>query len=170
MSSLSFASCGIVYTVGDATVPNEQGQKIIVHCCNDIGVWGAGFVLALGSRYPKAKTAYLEWFDLGQHLDASGPPVLGAVQLVRVADDTQVVNLIGQRGVGGGKSNPPIRYEAIRAGLKKVASLALKFEASVHMPRMGSGLAGGSWNAIEQIVEDELSAYGISVVVYDFRP
>jgi len=43
----------IVYLKGDATQPQAKGVKIIVHCCNDLGGWGKGFVLALRKRWPE---------------------------------------------------------------------------------------------------------------------
>jgi hypothetical protein len=48
-----------------------------------------------------------------------------------------------------------------------VAAFARQQGASVHMPRIGAGLAGGKWDVISQIVEDELTAKGIPVTVYD---
>ena len=37
------------------------------------------------------------------------------------------------------------------------------------MPRIGCGLAGGSWETIEPIIARTLGAKGLKVVVYDFR-
>ena len=45
---------GIRYVTGDATRPEGEGPKIIVHICNDIGAWGRGFVLALSKRFKEA--------------------------------------------------------------------------------------------------------------------
>ena len=44
----------------------------------------------------------------------------------------------------------------------------MNLEASVHMPRIGCGLAGGKWEEIEPIITDELTSQGIEVSVYDF--
>ena len=41
------------YIVGDATNPKKEGNKIIVHICNDIGGWGKGFVMAISKDNPK---------------------------------------------------------------------------------------------------------------------
>lgn len=41
----------IKYIIGDATEPQGEGNKIIVHCCNNIGGWGAGFVLSLSKKW-----------------------------------------------------------------------------------------------------------------------
>ena len=49
-----------------------------------------------------------------------------------------------------------------------VAEKALEIEASVHMPRIGCGLAGGTWGKIEPILERTLIKAGVEVTVYDF--
>ncbi|MFL1376310.1 macro domain-containing protein [Nocardiopsis protaetiae] len=67
------------------------------------------------------------------------------------------------RGGGG----PPVRYEAIAAGLRTVADHALEPGATVHMPRVGCGLAGGRWERVEPLVRGALCARGVAVTVYD---
>ena len=62
---------------------------------------------------------------------------------------------------------PPVRYEAIRKGLQRVRELAIAHKASIHMPRMGAGLAGGNWDLIAEIIESELCVHGLQVTVYD---
>ncbi|THA79646.1 hypothetical protein E6R60_03350 [Streptomyces sp. A0642] len=49
-----------------------------------------------------------------------------------------------------------------------VGALGLKLGASVHMPRIGCGLAGGTWSRIEPLIEKRLTGRGIPVTVYDF--
>ena len=39
------------------------------------------------------------------------------------------------------KGNAPIRYGAVYAGLAHVADFAIENDASLHMPRIGCGLA-----------------------------
>lgn len=102
-----------------------------------------------------------------QQGEVGGAFELGEVQLVGVEDGLWVANLIGQRGVRRRGSKPPIRYEAIRDGLRRVAELAADRDASVHMPRIGCGLAGGKWERIEPLIREQLTATDISVVVYD---
>jgi O-acetyl-ADP-ribose deacetylase (regulator of RNase III) len=61
----------------------------------------------------------------------------------------------------------PVRYEAIGAALAALAPLALEQGASVHMPRIGCGLAGGRWERVEPLVRDALVSRGVPVTVYD---
>jgi hypothetical protein len=49
-----------------------------------------------------------------------------------------------------------------------VAEKARELNASVHMPRIGCGLAGGKWEKIEPIIQKHLCDGGIDVTVYDF--
>jgi O-acetyl-ADP-ribose deacetylase (regulator of RNase III) len=152
----------ISYLKGDATAPQGKGTKIICHVCNDAGGWGKGFVLALSKRWDEPETAYREWYNRGDGF------ALGAVRFVQVGPYLWVANLIGQRGTKTGSSGPPVRYGAIAAGLKLVSAKALELGASVHMPRIGCGLAGGEWSEVEPLVNEHLVARGVPVTVYDF--
>ncbi|WP_407569017.1 Appr-1-p processing protein [Deinococcus altitudinis] len=157
----------IAYLEADATQPSGEGRKILVHVCNDIGAWGRGFVLGLSQRFPEPERLYKAWVA-GQE---DTPFELGQVQFVAVSPDLSVANLIGQHDIarkGRQAEAPPVRYEAIREGLARVRNEAQQQRASVHMPRIGAGLAGGDWAVIETIIEEELSAHGLSVTVYDF--
>ncbi len=154
---------GIRYVRGDATVPSVKGVKVIAHVCNDIGGWGKGFVLALSRRWPEPEAAYRAW-----HRDrAANDFGLGAVQLVQAERYVWVANMIGQRGVRTGGKGVPVRYEAIGTALDRLAGHALELGASVHMPRIGCGLAGGRWSRVEPLVEERLVRRGIPVTVYD---
>jgi hypothetical protein len=39
----------------------------------------------------------------------------------------------------------------------------------VHIPRIGCGLAGGTWDRIEPLITGTLIAKNISTIVYDFQ-
>jgi len=149
---------GVHYVKGDATCPQGSGPKIIVHICNNIGKWGKGFVLAISDRWKEPEQEYRKWYQEGFKL--------GEVQFVQVDKWIWVANMIGQSGIKTGSSGPPIRYEAVEKCLNKVAEKAMEINASVHMPRIGCGLSGGTWNKIQPIVEESLK--GLDVTVYDF--
>jgi O-acetyl-ADP-ribose deacetylase (regulator of RNase III) len=153
----------INYLIGDATNPVGDGTKIIVHVCNDIGGWGRGFVVALSKRWPEPEQRYRAWHRGEEKI----PFDLGEVQFVKVTDSIWVANMIGQRDVRAVAGIPPVRYDAIRKGLQRVAEEARRSGAAVHMPRIGCGLAGGKWEEVGKIVEQELSDRNVPVTVYD---
>jgi len=146
------------YLKGDATVPQAKGPKMIAHICNDRGGWGKGFVLALSKRWSEPEQYYRRWYRDGEGFG------LGEVQVVQVLPDIWVANMVAQWGYRTGSKGPPIRYEALRSCLEKVAEEALLRKASVHMPRIGTGLAGGKWERIEPLIEEALA--NICVYVY----
>ncbi|WP_217236542.1 macro domain-containing protein [Streptomyces sp. AC555_RSS877] len=153
----------IRYVRGDATVPSVKGVKLIAHVCNDIGGWGKGFVLALSRRWPEPEAAYRAW-----HRDrAANDFALGAVQFVQVERYVWVANMVGQRGIRTGSKGVPVRYEAIDTALGRLADKAEEIGASVHMPRIGCGLAGGKWPRVEPLITARLVRRGIGVTVYD---
>lgn len=153
----------IRYIIGDALRPTGDGAKVIVHVCNDLGVWGKGFVMAVSKRWKEPEAEYRRW-----HIAAAEPPFgLGQVQFVKVEERLWVANLIGQHGIRKAGGKPPIRYDAVEGGLRRVAEFAMRENASVHMPRIGCGLAGGRWEEIEPIIERTLLGAGIPVAVYD---
>ncbi|AMO19118.1 macro domain-containing protein [Flavobacterium columnare] len=153
----------IKYLVGDATQPEIDGNKIIVHICNDIGGWGKGFVLSISKRWKNPELKYREWFEQKENF------TLGEVQFIQVEEHIWVANLIGQHKIYKDENgNAPIRYEAISKGLIKVADFAVKLNATIHMPRIGCGLAGGSWDKIEPIIQDTLISKEIGTYIYDF--
>lgn len=143
----------IEYVKGDATQPIGDGTKFIVHIVNNMGAWGAGFVVALSKRWPEPERAYREW--QGRHL--------GRIQIVEVEPDIHVVNMCAQDN--SGYSHPPVRYAALRRCLSRVEDCAAQMAASIHMPRIGCGIGGGRWEEIEPIIREELA--GLRVVVYD---
>lgn len=153
----------INYIKGDATAPVSENSKIIVHICNDIGGWGKGFVMAISKKWKLPEIKYREWFKNKIGFE------LGKVQFVQVENDIWVANLIGQHKINKDENGEaPIRYNAIEEGLKAVASFAIENNLSVHMPRIGCGLAGGTWEVIEPIILKTLSENDLEVTVYDF--
>ena len=160
----------IDYIDGDATQPIGIGRKIIIHCCNDKGAWGAGFVIALSKLDPNPECMYRLWKQ-GITTGTTGAFELGQVQFAAFHQPLlTVANMIGQHGVVvDEKGNPPIRYDAIRKCLKKVRKYCRKNKMSVHAPRFGSDLAGGDWNVIEKIIKEELTTRGIPVTIYNWK-
>ncbi len=151
----------IVYLTGDATRPVGRGNKLIVRVVNDQGRWGKGFVMALSARWPQPEEAYRKWFDEQTGFE------LGAVRFVQVERDIRVANAIGQHGIREKDGVAPIRYAAVWSGLQTVAEKAKELKGSVHMPRIGSGLAGGEWSKIEPVILETLYKLEIAVTVYD---
>ena len=168
------------YIRGDATSPVGPGMKYIIHCCNDVGVWGSGFVIAISRCWTTPERAYRVWAEAEAYCHPEGPAVpfeLGRIQLVPVEHDVMVVNMIGQHGCGlDAHGNPPIRYTAIQRCLRILRHRLVVNQResvyplvqSVHCPRFGAYRAGGDWAEIERLINTELVDKGVDVTVYDY--
>lgn len=146
----------IQYVVGDATRPPEALKPaVIVHVCNDQGRWGKGFVLAVSKRWSAPRQAYLRAFREGEAR-------LGTVQFVKVEENLWVANMVAQKGLGRGAQR--IQYEHLETCLLEVARWIADRPMTVHMPRIGCGLGGGTWGMIEPFVDGLLAS---PTYVYD---
>lgn len=163
----------INYVTGDATSPQGEGNKMIVHCCNHMGMWGSGFVVALSRKWPEPEEEYRK-LELSAYKNGA-QSLLGHAQYVKVADDTVVCNIIGQYGPGGdmiGKTwIPPVDYRALTIGFAKIkqafSSASKKKRFSLHMPRLGCDRAGGKWEIVEGILNHVFEDTDIDITVYD---
>ena len=153
----------ITYKNGDATdIKHYEGDKYIIHICNDIGGWGKGFVLAISSRWKEPEKQYR----------AKKEYKLGTFQSIKVDGNIHVVNMIAQHGTKWENGIPPIRYDALKTCLeflnihiKTMEDEKLIKNPSIHCPRIGCGLSGASWDKIEPI----LNILTLPVYVYDFK-
>jgi Zn-dependent peptidase ImmA (M78 family)/O-acetyl-ADP-ribose deacetylase (regulator of RNase III) len=147
---------------GDASEPFGVEPKLLLQVVNDQAlVWGGGFAKQARKKWPKAQSDFRRWAYDRRNLK------LGNIHSVRVRDDLTLVSLICQRGFGASMSGPRLRYGSLFSALEKVGELAKQKNAAVHMPRIGTGEAGGSWNLIEGIIRESLLSRGIQVTIYD---
>jgi O-acetyl-ADP-ribose deacetylase (regulator of RNase III) len=133
--------------------------KIIIHVCNDQGAWGAGFVVPLGEKFPMAESSYRSLANYADGLQ------LGETDLVCVdpENNTYVGNMVAQT-LGWEKGRPPIRYESLLLCLKEVAEFLSESEGiEIVAPRFGAGLAGGKWEVIEELIEQSLHAFDVTI-------
>lgn len=146
---------------GDATKPRGEGNRIIAHVVNDkTPRWGAGFALAIWKKWPSIQKEFERWTD-----ERKGNLSLGNIHSAEIDETTTVVSMICQRGYGE-SAKPRIRYAALKKCLDRVAQLAKQWQASIHMPRIGSGQAGGDWRIIAELIEDSLCKQGLKVYIY----
>jgi len=141
--------------------PHDPKLVIIPHVVNDEKVWGAGFVLPLAEQFPVAKTLYLANHDLA----------LGQTQFVPSDDGNVVVaNMVAQHF----GHNPPLIYDSLEACLKAVATTAKQYiqagrDVEIRCPLFGSGIAGGDWNKIEELIARHWLENDLPVTVFYLR-
>ncbi|MFC0389706.1 ImmA/IrrE family metallo-endopeptidase [Muricoccus vinaceus] len=156
---------GIVYLQGDVLRPRGAGRRMVLMMVNDAARrWGGGLARGAARRFPRAQDEFSAWI--------TGTPKrerLGQTCFSDVGDGITLVSLVAQEGFGA-SDTPRVRYSALSRALTHVAEEAMRQDASVHMPRLAAGGAGGSWDVVEGLVTDLLVARGIATTVYDLPP
>jgi O-acetyl-ADP-ribose deacetylase (regulator of RNase III) len=135
---------------------------MIVQVVNDKAItWGKGFSVAVRTRWPHAQKEFTRW------VFASRPEFkLGNIHIAKLDESIELASMVAQHGYGPSLF-PRIQYLAIEECLSKVAVRAKETNASIHMPRIGCGEAGGEWNIVSEIIDETLSRENIPVTVYD---
>lgn len=135
------------YLIGTALEPVKK-PALIIHICNDLGLWGSGFVIAVSSKYSKPENEYRSWKK-----KVEGDLPLGEIQIIPVEDDVWVVNMIAQHDVWMVDGIPPLRIDALRKCLITVNDFAIAKGATIHAPRIGAVRSGGKWSDIEKVIK-----------------
>lgn len=154
---------------------NSGATVFVPHVCNNIDLFGAGFAGQVAYHYPIVKENY---HLLGKNFLKNN---LGHSQIVKVYEDAKFkhklyfVNMIAQNGIRGKDNLRPLNYLALVKSMNLLSQFiqhntgfANKTEKiEIHCPKFGSGLAGGNWNFISDLLEDIWKPYNI--YVYNFN-
>jgi O-acetyl-ADP-ribose deacetylase (regulator of RNase III) len=147
------------YVRGNVLEPRSKPAHIL-HVVNDAGLWGKGFVVALSNKWRTPEQVYRNAAVLE----------LGKCLAIEVEEDVTVVNMIAQRGIYSpghrAHQNNPLVYDALHRCLKQAASSAKEDGATLHMPKIGAGLARGDWSIISSIIESVSKEYQVNSYVY----
>jgi len=133
----------------------------IVHGCNAQGVMGSGVALGVKNLYPSVYLDYRELYEAGKLKLGNAYPSLATINL-------KIWNAVTQDGFGGPGRHTS--YDAVQtcfqqvedylnAGFESMADLQPK---EIHIPFIGAGLGGGSWNIIKSIIEETVT-YPVTV-------
>jgi Zn-dependent peptidase ImmA (M78 family) len=159
--STSSGSGALQFVTGDATSPRGSGSKILTHVVNDATPnWGAGFGKVVQKKWPEAQAAFRDAWTREKRMH------LGQVFYTEVDAQFEVCQMVCQHGYGP-SDRPRLRYSDLRDCLRLLRDRATETGATVHMPRIGTGEAGGSWPLVSALIDEVLCAAGLSVTVYD---
>jgi hypothetical protein len=147
----------INYVTGDLFKLAPGDKPIVIpHICNDLGKWGSGFVVPLGQEFPRAKAEYLRWAEEQFDHERNIPFERGQVQIVRVAQQVFVANMVAQKGLISPDNPHPIVYSALYNCMVKLFHQLIEpwkgDPMSICAPKFGSLRAGGDWGVIEKLI------------------
>jgi len=144
---------------------DDRTPVIVAHVVNDSAHgWSRRSVAAtLAARWPQAAQAFRAWT-----IASPENLRLGRIHSCEQRDGDRVVtivSMVAQQGFGPGAVTR-LRYDSLHATLAAVADLAQRTGATVHVPRIGAGQAGGRWDLIEADLAAVIAEKGISLVVH----
>jgi Zn-dependent peptidase ImmA (M78 family)/O-acetyl-ADP-ribose deacetylase (regulator of RNase III) len=151
----------ITYLHGDAAAPQGPEEKVITHIVNDkTATWGGqGFAPRLRERHPGLQESFREWAE-------TEGLVLGRIHLHQVDAGIWVCTMVAQHGYGPRAAKIPLRYGALEECLRSLRTHLKGRGASIHMPKIGAGQAGGNWNVIAEMIARQLLDVAAVVNVY----
>lgn len=132
----------------------------IVHGCNCFCTMGAGIAKAVKSEFPEAYEA--DCLTEKGSIDKLGTYSHAITE--RNGNEITVINAYTQHDFKG----PGMKadYDAIRSVFKKIKS---DFSGKrIGYPKIGAGLAGGDWDQISKIIDEELAGEDHTLV--EFAP
>jgi hypothetical protein len=117
----------------------------------------------VAKKWPEVQKDFIGWVE-----ESRGRLRLGNVRLFELDEDISIATLVSQHGYGN-SPRPRIRYNALQICLQTLAEIAQRYEASIHLPKIGSGQAGGNWSIISEMIDTELVSKGHQVTVYQLE-
>ena len=153
------------YVKGNLLEMARMGDfQVIGHGCNCFCTMGAGIAKQVRAEAPDAyvvdcKTQYGDKGKLGTY---SGS-IIKPDSKFSNAHEYWCLNLYTQHKYT--RTEVDVDYDAIRGCMKEIAKTFGK--NSIGLPLIGAGLAGGDWETIEAIIEEELHGLDVTIVVWE---
>ena len=146
----------IKYIDGDIVRDSDQFD-VIAQGCNCFCKMGAGLAPQIKHKWPEAYAVDCETV-------AGDRNKLGTFTYTKNTTPI-IVNIYSQYDTKGRSLGyMDLDYTALRSGLKAMKE---KFSGKKFgLPKIGSDLAGGDWNIIERIIQEELNGEDVTVVKY----
>jgi hypothetical protein len=140
------------HILGSALNPIGADHFVIGHGVNDQGAWGAGFVIPLGKKFPLAKSEFLSIKHPQRGLNQYIPVSIENGEVIRHGF---IANMCIQTlGVPN-----PLDYDAFAKSIAGLDTFAKQVKATVHVPRIGMGLAGGTVERILPMIPNDWIMY-----------
>lgn len=158
-SNIVYAKGNIFDIVNQRINDSIRGSSVIIpHVCNNVNAYGAGFALDIANNFPSAKINF--------HLLANEAK-LGKSQFIVVKENNKtkhkiiIANMISQNGLINSKNTRPLNYSALVTCMNNTKIYAKNLlkddmvdQIEIHAPKFGSGLAGGDWRFISDLITD----------------
>jgi O-acetyl-ADP-ribose deacetylase (regulator of RNase III) len=144
---------------GDLITFALEGRfDVIVHGCNCFCTMGAGIARVIQEEFPEAYAADLVTIKGGRNKLGN----FSFATVKRNKHEITIVNGYTQFHFHG--DSVLVDYDAVQSLFKKVKQ---QYSGKrIGYPKIGAGLAGGDWERISRIIDQELAEENHSLVIY----
>lgn len=147
----------VKHIIGDL-VRDSADYQVIGHGCNCFCTMGAGIAPQIKAKFPEA-------YEVDCATIKGDKNKLGTITYTVIQDTPIIVNLYSQYGYARQHGEVALDYKALRSSLKLMKE---KFSGkTMALPWIGSGLAGGSWDVILKIIEEEMRGEYVTIVQWE---
>lgn len=156
----------IEYKQGDLL---KSDCNVIVHGCNCFHKMGGGIARQIKQIYPEAYNADLRT-DYGD-IKKMGDFSYVVTENKFTGNELYIINAYTQYNYGGDPYKIYADYDAIEHVMIKIQHFFVDshdIQFKIGFPKIGSGLAGGDWNKISNIINNVFE--NRTVYVYEFNP
>jgi hypothetical protein len=131
---------------------------IIPHVCNNVNSFGGGFAGYISNKLPHVKENF---HLLGNKSKLGYTQFIDAYINKHTNNKVIIANMIAQNGLISKSNSRPLNYHAlcicmsnIRKYITDLNNKDISTPAEIYCPKFGSGLAGGNWQFITEIIND----------------
>jgi hypothetical protein len=157
-NNICYTANNLFTSINDRLIIENKGYNIIVpHVCNNVNGFGAGFAYHVQNNFPIVKENF---HLLGKKASLGYTQFVVAKENKKTGGKIIFANMIAQNGTISKANHRPLNYASLVKCMidTKTFISSIKSEndndVEIHAPKFGSGLAGGNWNFIENLIED----------------
>ena len=154
---------GNLVTILSRAIEDKEGDGIVIaHGCNCFDAMHSGIAWEIQRSFPsvrKADTSYYSDVTENGIKQALNVVMMGTSSAAIVGNST-VINLYTQYHPGRSYDS-----EIVRMAFEHLEKMNIK--GNVYIPRIGAGIAGGDWDEIVKIINNETPNTNIIVIDWD---
>lgn len=141
---------------------------IVPHVCNNVNLFNSGFASMIMERFPIVKENF---HMLGNSAKLGTNQYISVYKNIKNNNEIIFCNMICQNSVYNQNNHRPLNYAALVYSMVEMKHYITKYKhinenipIEIHCPKFGTGLSGGNWKFIEELIDDVWK--GINTFVY----
>lgn len=154
-----FNNKNIFQSIKERASSSDNGCSVIVpHVCNNINTFDSGFASNIVDNYPIVKENF---HMLGNKAKLGTNQYISVYKNHKNSQEIIFCNMFAQNGTHSNINHRPLNYGALVYSMVEMKHYIFNYKKindniplEIHCPKFGTGLSGGNWNFIEELLED----------------